>query len=85
MLVSVGDARLFVEVLGQEWAVDDAGVRRYPTVVALHGGPGIDGMGLRHSLAPLTDTAQLVVPDQRGSGRSDRGSPASWNLPHMGR
>ena len=81
MFVSVGDARLFVEVLGQEWAVDDAGLRRHPTVVALHGGPGIDGMGLRQSLAPLTDTAQLVVPDQRGSGRSDRGSPASWNLP----
>jgi pimeloyl-ACP methyl ester carboxylesterase len=49
-------------------------------VVAVHGGPGIDGGGLRHVLAPLARQTELVVPDLRGHGRSDRATPASWTL-----
>lgn len=49
-------------------------------VVAVHGGPGIDGGGLRHALAPLASRAELVVPDLRGHGRSDLAAPASWTL-----
>jgi pimeloyl-ACP methyl ester carboxylesterase len=29
---------------------------------------------------PLADVAQVVVPDQRGHGRSDEGSPGTWKL-----
>ncbi len=81
MLIGVGDIRLFVEVLGQEWVVADGAMKRQPVLIGLHGGPGVDGLGLRHSLAPLADVAQVIVPDQRGHGRSDSGSPESWNLP----
>jgi len=81
MLISVGDIRLFVEVLGQEWVVADGVMKRQPVLIGLHGGPGVDGLGLRHTLAPLADVAQLIVPDQRGHGRSDSGSPEGWNLP----
>ena len=49
-------------------------------VVAVHGGPGIDGAGLRLVLAPLAGHAELVVPDLRGHGRSDLATPASWTL-----
>lgn len=49
-------------------------------VVAVHGGPGLDGAGLRHVLAPLAEHAELVVPDLRGHGRSDLAEPATWNL-----
>jgi pimeloyl-ACP methyl ester carboxylesterase len=55
-------------------------MRRRPALLALHGGPGMDATGLRWALAPLAGIAQLVVPDQRGHGRSDRGVPATWNL-----
>lgn len=80
MLVQVGDVRLFLEVFGQEWVVDGDGMRRQPVLVGLHGGPGLDGTKLRHDLAPLAEVAQIVVPDQRGHGRSGRSSPNAWNL-----
>jgi pimeloyl-ACP methyl ester carboxylesterase len=80
--VKVDDVRLFFEVIGREYAIaSDAGslVRR-PVVVGLHGGPGLDGTKLRFQLAQLADIAQIVVPDQRGHGRSDHGTPDTWNL-----
>jgi pimeloyl-ACP methyl ester carboxylesterase len=78
--VFVNGIRLFVEIFGQEWADNGQGFERRPVLVGLHGGPGIDGTALRHSLAPLADVSQLIVPDQRGHGRSDAGEPSSWNL-----
>jgi pimeloyl-ACP methyl ester carboxylesterase len=80
MRVQVADIRIFFEVYGQEWVADGDRMRRRPALLALHGGPGWDAAGLRYALTPLADTAQLVVPDQRGHGRSDRGTPATWNL-----
>jgi proline-specific peptidase len=80
MRISVGDVRLFFEVFGQEWALGDGGMQRRPSLIGLHGGPGLDGTKLRYQLAALADVAQVVVPDQRGHGRSDHGSPETWNL-----
>lgn len=70
MRVSVGDLDLFYEAVGQG----------PPSLVGLHGGPGLDGSKLRHQLAPLAEVAQVVVPDQRGHGQSDYGSSETWNL-----
>lgn len=81
MLLRVGDVRLFFEVFGQEWVFTGSTMERRPVLIGLHGGPGIDGTGLRHSLAPLAEVAQVIVPDQRGHGRSDSGTPETWNLP----
>ncbi len=81
MRVSIDGVRLFVEVVGQQLVLsDDGAVQDLPTLIGLHGGPGVDGTALRYWLAPLADAAQVVVPDLRGHGRSDRGDPASWNL-----
>jgi proline-specific peptidase len=79
--VSVGEVELFFEVFGQEWVFTGSTIERRPALIGLHGGPGIDGTGLRYSLAPLAEVAQVIVPDQRGHGRSDAGTPESWNLP----
>ena len=76
MRVRVGDVRLHVTVRGDEWVGD----RRRPTVVGVHGGPGLDGGFLRFTLKSVSDFAQVVVPDQRGHGRSDLGTPDDWNL-----
>lgn len=80
MRVSIGAARLFVEVVGQQLILEDGALRERLTLIGLHGGPGVDGTALRHWLAPLADAAQVVVPDLRGHGRSDLGEPAEWNL-----
>jgi len=57
------------------------GLRRTgePSVFALHGGPGVDGAGLRYLFRSFAD-CDVVVPDQRGHGRSDRASPLTWSL-----
>jgi pimeloyl-ACP methyl ester carboxylesterase len=80
--VSVGDVRLYFEVFGQQHSVspDAASITRRPTLIALHGGPGGDGTKLRFLLPTLADLAQVVVPDQRGHGRSDWATPETWNL-----
>jgi proline-specific peptidase len=78
--ISVGDVRLFFEVFGQEWALAGDSLERRPVLIGLHGGPGLDATKLRYQLALLGDVAQVVVPDQRGHGRSDHGSPETWNL-----
>jgi pimeloyl-ACP methyl ester carboxylesterase len=78
--VSVGDVRLFFDVSGSGWAVDHEGLRNRPVLIGLHGGPGRDGSKHRYQLAQLADVAQVIVPDQRGHGRSDLGTPESWNL-----
>src|SRR5205823_12663244 len=80
MRISVRGVRLFFEVLGQEWAFSDGVVEQRPALIGLHGGPGLDGSKLRYQLAPLADAAQVVVPDQRGHGRSDHGTAETWNL-----
>ena len=82
MRVRVGSADLYFEVFGQQHAVaaDAGSIELRPTVLALHGGPGVDGTKLRFLLAPLADIAQVVVPDQRGHGLSDYRCPAEWNL-----
>lgn len=80
MGVQVDDIRIFFETYGSEWVLAGDRMRRRPVLLALHGGPGTDATGLRYALAPLAGTAQLVVPDQRWHGRSDRGAPATWNL-----
>jgi proline iminopeptidase len=78
--VDIGGIRLFVGIVGPAWALVGEELRRRPTIVALHGGPGLDGTKLRHQAARLADVAQVIVPDQRGHGRSDRGTPENWNL-----
>ena len=80
MRVSIGEVSLFFEVFGREWVLEGDALRRRPVLVGLHGGPGLDGTTLRHALEPLADTAQVIVPDQRGHGRSDPDGPENWNL-----
>src|SRR6476646_2706465 len=51
---------------------------RGQSIVALHGGMGLDAEYLRTSLAPLTDSMQVVTYDQLGNGASER--PAEWKF-----
>jgi proline iminopeptidase len=52
-----------------------------PTVLLLHGGPGLDhSMYKGDDAIVLDDVAQVVFYDHRGNGRSDRGTPEQWTL-----
>lgn len=53
-------------------------------LVALHGGPGIDGSVWFPGLEPLAhDGWWVIAPDLRANGRSDGGDPSTWTVPQM--
>lgn len=81
MRVALRDGtRIYFEVIGRGLVPDGPTMRERPTVLLLHGGPGFDHTGLASIFEPLADTAQLVLLDHRGQGRSDGDDPAQWNL-----
>jgi proline iminopeptidase len=80
MRVLVNGVRLYFDVDGCALRPDGADMREVPTLLLLHGGPGVDHSLYKPAFCGLTDVAQVVYLDHRGNGRSDRGSSASWNL-----
>jgi pimeloyl-ACP methyl ester carboxylesterase len=79
--IEVNGTTLFVDVDGAKVAASESGWVDRPTVVLLHPGPGADHSLFKDVSGPrLAEVAQVVYVDQRGDGRSDRSTPASWNL-----
>jgi pimeloyl-ACP methyl ester carboxylesterase len=74
--IEIGDCGIHVTVHRGVRRQDGAG----RALVCLHGGPGIDGSGLRLMFSDLADVADVVVPDQRGHGLSDLSTPDMWDL-----
>ena len=72
--------RLFFDVEGAKWVPDGPVLREKPTLLLLHGGPGLDHSSWKPAFSALTDLVQLVYLDQRGNGRSDRSTPEHWTL-----
>ena len=71
--MDVGDVELHVHELGSG-----------RPLVALHGGPGLDGSVWFPALDPLAaDGWHVLAPDQRANGRSGGGDPARWTVPQM--
>lgn len=58
--VQSGEARLFYRILGDG-----------PTVLVLHGGPGLEHSYFLPGLEPLARGRRLILYDQRASGRSE--------------
>jgi proline iminopeptidase len=80
MRINLGDASLWLDVSGPSVIPQGDTTLERPTLVAVHGGPGLDHINLKARLAPLTDHVQVVYYDQRGHGRSDHSTAESWNL-----
>ncbi len=82
MRVDIGSGvRPFVDIDGAGLVPDGATMRQRPTIVFLHGGPGMDHTLFKATrLTELSDVAQLVFYDHRGQGRSEGTDPAQWNL-----
>jgi proline iminopeptidase len=74
-----------------EGFIDDGGVRIYHKTLGsgvplllLHGGPGADHSDFLPALKPLAKRCQLILIDERGSGRSERlADPKGYTLDHM--
>ena len=80
MKARINGTEIYFDVEGPGLAADGAGMVDRPVVFALHGGPGGDHVSLRDALSPLSDTAQIVYIDHRGSGRSAPADPATYTL-----
>jgi proline iminopeptidase len=78
MKVSIPDARLYFDVDGLQLEATGSTVTPRPTLLLLHGGPGADHSFFKPEFGRLTDIAQVIYLDQRGSGRSDVGDPSTW-------
>ncbi len=78
---NLGDVKIYYEIYGSEYEVKLDHLVRRPTIVALHGGPGIDHT--YYDVPFLKDAAQfaqVIFIDQRGNGRSIDKNPDHWNL-----
>jgi pimeloyl-ACP methyl ester carboxylesterase len=80
MRVSLGDVTLWFDVSGPSVVATGNVAAERPTLVTVHGGPGLDHVNLKAELEPLAEHVQILYYDQRGHGRSDRGTAESWNL-----
>jgi pimeloyl-ACP methyl ester carboxylesterase len=81
MRIEVNGTRLWFDVDGPVLVPDGRGMRRRPTVVVVHGGPGsYDHSYFKPDFARLTEEAQVVYLDLRGHGRSEWGDPAAWSF-----
>jgi pimeloyl-ACP methyl ester carboxylesterase len=81
MQIDVNGARLWFDVDGSALAPDEDRMRQRPTVVLVHGGPGVyDHSYFKPDFNRLTRHAQVVYLDLRGHGRSAWGDPAQWSF-----
>jgi proline iminopeptidase len=64
MRISLGDVTLWVDVSGSSVVPQGDRAIERPTLVAVHGGPGLDHINLKAELAPLAEHVQ-VNPDHR--------------------
>lgn len=84
MKVDIGGTRLFVDIEGAGLVADGPAMRAKPTLILLHGGPGLDHTIYKPAFSQLADVCQIVYIDHRGNGRSDDGAPGSWTLDQWG-
>jgi proline iminopeptidase len=81
MDVDVNGTRLWFDVDGPGLVPDGGVLRRRPTVVLVHGGPGVyDHSYFKPDFFRLGEHAQVVYLDLRGHGRSDWGDAGSWSF-----
>lgn len=87
MHVTVHGARLFFDTVGPLLEPGSGGLRRRPTLLVLHGGPGWDHSPFRSFFDRFADQVQVVYLDHRGNGRSLGGNgadPDTWTLAQWG-
>jgi pimeloyl-ACP methyl ester carboxylesterase len=81
MHIDVNGTRLWFDVDGPALVPDGSQLRPRPTVVLVHGGPGVyDHSYFKPDFDVLAEHAQVVYLDLRGHGRSDWGEAGKWSF-----
>ena len=81
MQVDVNGTRLWFDVDGPALVPDGDEMRERPTVVLIHGGPGVyDHSYFKPHFAPLAEHAQVVYLDLRDYGRSQWRDASAWTF-----
>lgn len=81
MRIDIGGLRLYVDVDGKALVPSGPEMVERPTVLLLHGGPGMDHSHFKDRASyDFTDIAQVIYYDHRGNGRSDPGAVEDWRL-----
>lgn len=76
----VNGVPLYFDVEGAELVPDGGSLRKKPTLLLLHGGPGFDHASFKPAFGVLAPHAQVIYLDHRGQGRSGGSDPATWTL-----
>ena len=84
MRIEVNGVRLFFDVEGAKLVPDGPVMREKPTLILLHGGPGMDHSSFKPAFSQFTDIAQVIYIDHRGNGRSERPPQDKWILAQWG-
>jgi pimeloyl-ACP methyl ester carboxylesterase len=81
MRLEVNGTRLWFDVDGPTLVPAGSEMRQRPTVVLVHGGPGVwDHSYFKPDFAPRAKHAQVVYLDLRGHGRSTWGDATAWTF-----
>jgi proline iminopeptidase len=76
----IRDTEIYFDVDGAGLVRDGQSMRERPTAFLVHGGPGVDHVGLKVRYGQLAERMQLVYFDHRGHGRSARDDPRRYTL-----
>lgn len=84
MRIEVNGVRIFFDVEGAKLVPDGSRMREKPTLILLHGGPGMDHSSFKPAFSRYADIAQVIYIDHRGNGRSERLPRDRWTLAQWG-
>lgn len=81
MQIDVNGIRLWFDVDGPALVPDGSQMRPRPTILLVHGGPGVyDHSYFKPDFSALAEHAQIVYLDLRGHGRSYWGDAGEWSF-----
>jgi proline iminopeptidase len=80
VFADIRDTRIFFDVDGMSVAPEPGGIVERKTAFFVHGGPGLDHVGMKGGSKELAARMQLVFFDMRGHGRSSPCSPEAFTL-----
>lgn len=84
MRIEVNGVRIFFDVEGAKFVPEGPVMREKPTLILLHGGPGMDHSSFKPAFSQFADIAQVIYIDHRGNGRSDHEPRETWTLAQWG-
>ncbi len=83
MNILINGVRLYFDVEGAGLRINSSAaqvMQNVPTLLLLHGGPGVDHTIYKPAFSACAEFAQVIYLDHRGNGRSESGTRESWTL-----